>query len=103
MNLEKKYIQYETGKHDVAHDIILSPVSKFKCLKHFLKHVGSTTMNTITSSILMENSENMGKAVQCWMLGNDEQSHALIKMFLISPPILFSVPGQLDCSHCETV
>ena len=37
------------------------------------------------------------------MLGNGEQSHVSIKTFLISPPKLFQVSGQLDYSQAEAL
>ena len=36
INLEKKYNQYKTGKHDITCGMISSPVLKLKFIKHFL-------------------------------------------------------------------
>ena len=62
MNLEKEYNQYKTEKHAIAcHHF--QPRFKVKMPKTF-SITGTTTINTITSPILMENSKNIGMVRQ---------------------------------------
>ena len=46
MNLEKKYNQYQTGKHDIAYVIIFSHVSRLIKMSKTFSITGTTTINT---------------------------------------------------------